>query len=120
MALNAGYFKGGRTTVDEVESDVELQGIRFGGTLVLPLNRYQSVKLYSISGYNARREHDFKPSASRGNTAGAAGTEPLQRVGCRRNLAPRARASLDARFADSTQAVHWTLVLFTIANVCGK
>ena len=60
VALNAGYFKGGRTTVDEVESDVELQGIRFGATLVLPVNRYQSVKLYSISGYNADREHDFQ------------------------------------------------------------
>ncbi len=60
VALNAGYFKGARTTVDEVESDVEQQGIRIGGTLVLPLNRYQSVKLYSISGYNAHREHDFQ------------------------------------------------------------
>jgi hypothetical protein len=59
-ALNIGYFKGARTTVDEVESDVEQQGIRFGATLVLPLNRYQSVKLYSISGYNANREHDFQ------------------------------------------------------------
>src|SRR6476661_7067039 len=37
-----------------------------------------------------------KPSASRGNIAGAAGTEPLQRVGCRRNLAPRPRTSLAA------------------------
>ena len=26
VALNAGYFKGGRTTVDEVESDVEQEG----------------------------------------------------------------------------------------------
>jgi hypothetical protein len=60
VALNAGYFKGGRTTVDEVESDVELQGIRFGATLVLPVNRYQSVKLYSISGYNTHSEHDFQ------------------------------------------------------------
>ena len=60
VALNAGYFKGGRTTVDDVESDVELQGIRFGATLALPLNRYQSVKLYSGRGYNARREHDFQ------------------------------------------------------------
>ena len=31
-----------------------------GGTLVLPVNRYQSLKLYSISGYNAHREHDFQ------------------------------------------------------------
>jgi hypothetical protein len=53
-------FLGARTTVDEVESNVEEQGIRFGATLVLPLNRYQSVKLYSISGYNAHREHDFQ------------------------------------------------------------
>ena len=60
VSLNAGYFKGGRTTVDGVESDVELQGIRFGGTLALPVNRYHSVKLYSISGYNAHREHDFQ------------------------------------------------------------
>jgi len=37
-----------------------LQGIRFGGTLALPVNRYHSVKLYSISGYNAHREHDFQ------------------------------------------------------------
>jgi hypothetical protein len=41
VALNAGYFKGGRTTVDDVESEVELQGIRFGATLVLPVNRHR-------------------------------------------------------------------------------
>jgi len=28
--------------------------------LALPVNRYQSVKLYSISGYNTHREHDFQ------------------------------------------------------------
>ena len=60
VALNVGYFKGARTTVDGIESDVEQEGIRFGATLVLPVNRYQSVKLYSISGYNAHDEHDFQ------------------------------------------------------------
>ena len=60
FALNAGYFKGGRTTVDEVENDDEQQGIRFGATLVLPVNCYEWVKLYSISGYNAHHEHDFQ------------------------------------------------------------
>src|SRR4029077_20516835 len=59
-ALNAGYFKGARTTVDGVESGVQQEGIRFSTTLVLPVSRYQSVKLYSISGYNAHREHDFQ------------------------------------------------------------
>jgi hypothetical protein len=60
LCRNFTTFKGARTTVDDVESDVEQQGIRFGATLVLPVNRYQSVKLYSISGYNAHREHDFQ------------------------------------------------------------
>ena len=36
------------------------EGIRFGATLVLPVDRYHFVKLYSISGYNAHREHDFQ------------------------------------------------------------
>ena len=60
LALNAGYFVGGRTTVDEVENDDQQEGVRFGATLALPVNRYHSVKLYGITGYNAHREHDFQ------------------------------------------------------------
>jgi len=60
LALNAGYFVGTRTTVDDVENDDEQEGMRFGATLALPVNRYNSVKLYGISGYNAHREHDFQ------------------------------------------------------------
>ena len=60
VALNAGYFKDGRTTVDESKATLNCKGIRFGATLVLPVSRCQSVKLYSISGYNTRREHDFQ------------------------------------------------------------
>jgi hypothetical protein len=59
VGLNAAYFNGGRTTVDEVENDNRLEGSRFGVTLALPVNRYHSVKLYGITGYNAHREHDF-------------------------------------------------------------
>jgi hypothetical protein len=43
-----------------VEGDDEQEGIRFGATLALPVNRYHSVKLYSISGYNAHRENGFQ------------------------------------------------------------
>jgi hypothetical protein len=60
LALNAGYFVGGRTTVDELENDDEQEGMRFGATLALPVNRYHSVKLYGITGYNSHREHDFQ------------------------------------------------------------
>jgi hypothetical protein len=60
LAVDAGYFVGGRTTVDDVENDDEQEGTRFGATLALPVNRYHSVKFYGITGYNAHREHDFK------------------------------------------------------------
>jgi len=58
LALNAGYFKGGRTTVDEVENLDQQEGARFGATLALPVNRYHSVKVYGITGYNSHHEHD--------------------------------------------------------------
>lgn len=60
LALNAGYYVGGRTTVDDVENDDEQEGTRYGATLALPVNRYHSVKFYGITGYDAHREHDFQ------------------------------------------------------------
>ena len=60
VALNAGYYVGARTTVNAVENDDQQEGVRFGATLALPVNRYHSVKLYGITGYNAHRDHDFK------------------------------------------------------------
>jgi len=60
LALNAGYFVGGRTTVDGLENDDEQEGTRFGATLALPVNRNHSVKFYGITGYNAHRDHDFQ------------------------------------------------------------
>ena len=120
VALNAGYFKGGRTTVDDVESDIELQGIRFGGTLVLPLNRHQSVKLYSISGYNARSRARL-PSL-RHRVAISLGRRVLSRSSesVAGEIWLREHEHRSPLIADSTPAVRWTLVLFTIANVCGK
>jgi hypothetical protein len=60
LALNAGYFVGGQTTVDDLENDDEQEGMRFGATLALPVNRYHSIKFYGITGFNAHREHDFQ------------------------------------------------------------
>jgi hypothetical protein len=60
LALNAGYFKGARTTVDDVENLDQQEGMRFGATLAIPVNRYHSVKFYGITGYNAHQEHDFQ------------------------------------------------------------
>ena len=60
LALSAGYYAGGRTTVDGVKSDVRQEGARFGTTFALPVTRHHSVKFYAITGYNAHRDHDFK------------------------------------------------------------
>jgi len=60
VALNLGYYVGGRTTVNNVENDDQQEGTRLGVTLAIPLNRYHSVKLYGITGYSGHREHDFE------------------------------------------------------------
>ena len=60
VALNAGYYVGGRSTVNNLENDDTQEGTRFGATLAIPVNRYHSVKLYGITGYSAHREHDFE------------------------------------------------------------
>ena len=59
VAINAAYFVGSRSTVNDLENDDQQEGMRFGATLALPVNRYQSVKFYGITGYNAHRHHDF-------------------------------------------------------------
>jgi hypothetical protein len=45
-ALDAVYYRGGRTTIDGVQGDNVQEAVRVGGTLALPLNRYNSLKLY--------------------------------------------------------------------------
>ena len=59
LAVNAAYFAGGRTTIDGVENNDQLEGPRFGATCELPVNRHHSVKFYAATGYNADRHHDF-------------------------------------------------------------
>ena len=58
-ALDGTYDYGGRTTVSGVQSD-DLQGnSRVGGTLALPLNRHNSVKLYTSTSVYTRAGSDY-------------------------------------------------------------
>jgi hypothetical protein len=59
LALNGTYYRGGRTTVNGVERDDELRNSRLGATLALPVNRYNSVKLYATNGVSVRFGEDF-------------------------------------------------------------
>jgi Putative MetA-pathway of phenol degradation len=59
LGLDAGYFRGGRTTVNGVTNDDQREGPRVGATLALSVTRNHSVKFYGLTGFNAHREHDF-------------------------------------------------------------
>jgi hypothetical protein len=59
LGLDAVYFNGGQSTVDGSENEDRHEGTRWGATLAVPLSRYQSIKLYALTGYNADRDHDI-------------------------------------------------------------
>ena len=58
-AVTATYVAGGQTTVDGQESDDRENNLRVGGTLALPINRYNSIKLYGATGAFTRSGGKF-------------------------------------------------------------
>ncbi len=58
-SLDATYFTGGRTCLNGVCGDNLQKNWRLGGTLALPLDRYNSIKLYASSGVAARTGNSF-------------------------------------------------------------
>jgi len=57
-ALDATYYGGGRTTIDGVEGESQ-QNVRVGGTLAIPVNRYNSIKISASTGAYARLGGNF-------------------------------------------------------------
>jgi hypothetical protein len=58
-AVSGTYDHGGRTTIDGVRSDDQQDNSRAGITLALPVNRYNSVKLYSSAPIHTTAGGDF-------------------------------------------------------------
>lgn len=58
-ALDGTYYWGGLTTVNGMEGDTLEENTRFGVTLSLPINRYNSVKLYTSTGVFTRTGSNF-------------------------------------------------------------
>ena len=58
-SLDATYFVGGRTTVNDVLNSDLQQNWRLGGTLAFPVNRENSIKVYASSGVSARTGNDY-------------------------------------------------------------
>ncbi len=63
--VDGTYYTGGRTTLDGVRSDDLQENVRLGVTLVLPVDRHNSIKLFGSTGVFARTGSDF-------NTVGVA------------------------------------------------
>ena len=58
-ALDGTYYTGGRTTVNGVQGDTLQSNTRAGLTVALPVNRYNSVKIYASTGTSSRTGNDF-------------------------------------------------------------
>jgi hypothetical protein len=58
-SVDATYFAGGRTTLNEVLQVDRQQNWRMGATLAFPVDRYNSIKLYASKGVSARTGNSF-------------------------------------------------------------
>ncbi len=58
-SIDATYFAGGRSTLNGTLSADLQQNWRLGATLALPVDRYNSVKLYASSGVSARTGNSY-------------------------------------------------------------
>ena len=58
-ALDATYFRGGTSTIDGRETDTLQDSTRLGLTVALPIDRYQSIKLYGSTSVATRAGGDF-------------------------------------------------------------
>jgi len=58
-AVDGTYYTGGRTSVDGIKGNNRLESSRVGATLALPVNRYNSVKLYFSTSVSARIGTEF-------------------------------------------------------------
>ncbi|MDX1431386.1 MAG: transporter [Gammaproteobacteria bacterium] len=59
VAIDGTWYFGGRTTVDGVENDDRQDSTRMGLTVALPVNRYNSIKLFGSTGVTSRVGGDF-------------------------------------------------------------
>ena len=59
LGLDANYYSGGKNIVNGVKKDDALNNSRYGATLAVPINRYNSIKVYGNSGIFARTGTDF-------------------------------------------------------------
>lgn len=60
VALNGTYYTGGHTTLNGVAHDDSLSSLRWGFTVAVPVNPYNSIKLFGSKGAYTRTGEDFE------------------------------------------------------------
>jgi hypothetical protein len=58
-SIDFTYYAGGKTLIDGVANHGVLSNTRLGGTLAIPVNRWNSIKLFGSSGISARTGGKF-------------------------------------------------------------
>lgn len=58
-AADATFYTGGQSRVDGLKNNDSLENTRVGGTLAVPVNRNNSIKLYYSTGISGRAGSDF-------------------------------------------------------------
>lgn len=58
-SLDATYYTGGRTTLNGVEADNRQENVRVGASFALPVDRYNSIKLFASGGVYSRTGNSF-------------------------------------------------------------
>lgn len=58
-AVDATYYTGGISTIDGIEKDNKLDNWRFGLTVAVPINKYNSIKCAASTGVSTRTGTDF-------------------------------------------------------------
>ena len=59
FAVDGTYYTGGQTTVNNIEDNNRQANSRIGATVALPVNQYNSIKLYFSKGLTTRIGSDF-------------------------------------------------------------
>ena len=59
LALDGTWYRGGRTTVDDVSRDTLQRNARLGLTLALPVARHHAIRIYGSTGVSTRTGNDY-------------------------------------------------------------
>jgi len=58
-AVDGTYYRGARTKINGISGNNEQENLRVGATFALPMNKYNSIRLFVSTGLSTRTGSDF-------------------------------------------------------------